>query len=208
MAAAAGQTFSQKKVFSVSRFRENLRFVCKSTTSADAVNVYDAIALARPGGLGKAPEFDVTDPTSKEKIQKKGTSLYDVFKISSSWDSISAEWVNNYHITFDVGYPFLKLHLDREKDANTAVVHTFLKILSEIPDTLIIRKAGLEKAKWASSLATQILEAEGLTTKNGKSKLLQLDRKLHDPGHKLNPGTTADLTSACTALAVLNGYRP
>jgi len=47
-----------------------------------------------------------------------------------------------------------------------------------------------------------------LTTKNGRNNLLKLDRKLRDPAHKLNPGTTADITAATLAVAILNGYRP
>ncbi len=208
MAAAAGQTLADEKIFSVSRFRTNLKSICKSTTSVDAVNVYDAITSAQPGGLGRAPELDVTDATSKGEILKKGTSLYEVFKISSAWDSISAEWVSNYHITFDIGYPFLKLQLTQAKEANVATVHTYLKILSEVPDTLIIRKAGIDRAKWVSVQAKRILELGGLTTQKGKNALLSLDQKLHDADHKLNPGTTADITSATTAVATLNGYRP
>jgi len=208
MAVAAGLTLAENTRFSVNRFRANLKSVVESTTAEDAVNVYDAISVARPGGLGRVPRLDVTDAESKRKILKKGTSLYEVFKISSSWDSISAEWVNNYHITFDIGYPFFKLQLKQTNDINTAIVHTYLKILSEVPDTLVIRKAGLEKAKWASSQAKQILEAGGITTKKGRSMILELDRKLHDSDHKLNPGTTADITSASIAIAVLDGYRP
>lgn len=208
MAVAAGLTLRENTRLSINRLRTNLKSVVESTTAEDAANVYDAINTAHPGGLGRAPQLDVKDAKSKKKILEKGTSLYEVFKISSSWDSISAEWVNNYRITFDVGYPSFKLQLKQTKDTNAAIVHTFLKILSEVPDTLIIRKAGLEKAKWASSQAKQILEAGGLTTEKGRKNILELDRKLHDPDHKLNPGTTADITSACIALAVLNGYRP
>jgi triphosphoribosyl-dephospho-CoA synthase len=77
-----------------------------------------------------------------------------------------------------------------------------------VPDTLIARKAGEVKAEWISTQAKQVLENGGLTTEIGKSSLLKLDQKLHDPAHKLNPGTTADLTSAALAIHVLGGYRP
>lgn len=208
MAAAAGLTLTENTRFSINRFRSDLKSVVESTTAEDAVNVYDAINAAHPGGLGRAPQLDVTDAQSKKKILEMDTSLYEVFKISSSWDSISAEWVNNYHITFDVGYPFFKLQLKQTNDVNTAIVHTYLKILSDVPDTLIIRKAGLRKARWASRQAKQALEAGGLTTRNGRDSVLELDRRLHDSDHKLNPGTTADITSASIAIAVLGGYRP
>jgi len=208
MATAAGLTFAENTTFSISKFRSNLKPVVESTTPQDAVNVYEAIALAQPGGLGKTPKLDVTDGKSKKEILDEGINLFGVFKISAAWDSISAEWVNNYHITFDIGYPFFVRQLEETKDVNVATVHTYLKVLSEVPDTLISRKAGAKQAKRVSIHANRILEAGGLTTKNGRSGLLKLDRRLHDQAHKLNPGTSADITSAILAIAILNGYRP
>ncbi len=180
----------------------------ESTTPIDAVNVYDAISIAKPGGLGKAPELDVADSTSKQKILMDNVTLFDVFKISSSWDSVSSEWVNNYSITFDLGYPYFANMLEKTNDVNIATVHTFLKILSEVPDTLVARKMGLAKAKEISIQAKEVLEAGALTTRKGGEKLFQFDEKLRDAKHRLNPGTTADLTAAVLAVAVLDGYRP
>jgi len=208
MAVAAGLTMSKKTPFSADALRIDLKSVVKSTTPRDAVNVYDAISMAQPGGLGKAPRLDVTDAKSKQKILAQGTSLYEVFKISAPWDSISAEWVNNFHVTFDIGYPYFRRLINKTGDINTTSVHTFLRILSEVPDTLIARKAGKQEAEWASNEAAKALDAGGLTSREGRSQLLTLDRKLHDADHKLNPGTTADITSAVLAIAILEGYRP
>jgi triphosphoribosyl-dephospho-CoA synthase len=91
---------------------------------------------------------------------------------------------------------------------NTAVVHTFLKILSEHPDTFIARKAGAEKASEISVDAAKILKLGGLETTEGSRAIQELDRKLRASGNMLNPGTTADLTAAALALCVLSGYRP
>jgi len=208
MASAAGLTLWERHQFEVDKFRQNVKSVVESTTAEDAVNVYDAINTAQPGGLGSAPQLDVTSAGSKEKIVEEDISLLEVFRISSPWDSISSEWVNNYHITFDMGYPFFIQQLKNINNINAATVHTYLKILSEIPDTLIARKAGRDKARWVSMQAKRILEEGGLTTEGGRRSLFRLDRKLHDSAHKLNPGTTADITSTVLAVAVLSGYRP
>lgn len=208
MAAAAGLTIGRKAPFSADVFRTDLKSVVKSTTSRDAVDVYDAISVAQPGGLGKAPRLDVTDAESKEKILAQGTNLYEIFEISAPWDSISAEWVNNFHITFDIGYPCFKRVINDTGDVNTASVHTFLRILSKVPDTLIARKAGKQKAEWASNEAAKALDAGGMISPKGRGSLRLLDRKLHDTDHRLNPGTTADITSAVLAVAILEGYRP
>jgi len=207
IAVAAGITLAAGE-FSIRRLRRNIKSVVESTTPEDAVNVYEAINIAQPGGLGKAPKLDVTDATSRKKILEEKVSLYEVFKISAPWDSISSEWVNNYHITFNIGYPFFAQQLEETNDINTATVQTFLKILSEKPDTLIARKAGIAKAKEVSAQARTVLEESGLSTPKGRNKLLKFDKKLRASAHQLNPGTTADITSAILALILLNGYRP
>jgi triphosphoribosyl-dephospho-CoA synthase len=208
MAAAAGLTMAGRKPFRINSYRHTLKSVVESTTPDDAVQVYDAMEIAQPGGLGKTPRFDVTDARSKKEILAQGTSLYEIFKISAPWDSISAEWVDNFHITFDIGYPYFKHVISEGRDINTATLHTFLRILSEVPDTLIVRKAGKQEAAWASSEAGKALNAGGLTSREGRNRLIRLDRKMHDADHKLNPGTTADITSAVLAVAILEGYRP
>ncbi|MFH0896950.1 MAG: triphosphoribosyl-dephospho-CoA synthase [Candidatus Bathyarchaeota archaeon] len=208
MAAAAGFTYAEDVSFNINKFRRNLIAIVRSTTAIDAVKVYDAITITHPGGLGKVPELDVTDTTSKRKIIDNNISLFDVFKISASWDSVSSEWVNNYHVTFDMGYPYLRQQLKETGDVNIATVHTFLKILSQVPDTLIARKVGMSKVKEISVLAQNVLEAGGLTTQKGLESLRRFDIELRDPTHKLNPGTTADMTAAVLAVHLLKGYRP
>ena len=133
--------------------------------------------------------------------------MFEVFKIASSYDNICAEWVNNFTLTFDLAYPYLMEQL-KSKTLNTAVVHAFLKILSERPDTLIARKVGQEKAQEISSGAKAVLELGGLETEKGKKSLWQFDEKLRLSQNKCNPGTTADLTAAALALCTLGGYRP
>jgi len=205
MAAAAGMTGNS---FSLLKLREKIKVVVESTTPEDAVAVYDAIALVNPGGLNKSKQLDVTDPNSKKKILDEGITLLDTFKIASSYDSIASEWVNNYPITFDLGYQYLVKQLEETRDINTATVHTFMEILSEVPDTFISRKVGQAKAESISAEAREVLNEGGLTTPLGRNLLLKFDSKLRDPNNDLSPGTTADITEAVLALNNLNGYKP
>ena len=205
IAVAAGMISNN---FVISRLREKIGIVVKSTTPEDAVAVYDAIASTNPGGLNKSSELDVTDPNSKKQILENGITLLDTFKIASAYDSIASEWVNNYPITFDLGYPYFIKQIKKTGDINTSTVHVFLKILSEVPDTFIIRKVGETKAESVSSDSKKILKEGGLTTQSGRNLLNKLDGKLRDKNHHLSPGTTADLTEAVLALNNLNGYKP
>ena len=208
VAVAAGMTpAGEKFAFDFHRLRENLRLAVESTTAEDAVSLYEAIDVAKPSGLGGAPDLDVTDPASKTRLLEDNVSLFEVFKIASGYDDICSEWVRNYPITFDLAYPYLMERLERG-DLNTAIVHTFLKILSAHPDTFIARKVGVEKAREVSVEAKKVLELGGLETPEGRENILELDRRLRASGNLLNPGTTADLTAAALALCTLSGYRP
>jgi triphosphoribosyl-dephospho-CoA synthase len=208
IAVATGMTpMKENHIFDFSQIRKNIDFVVKSSTAWDSVHLYEAVDIASPSGLGKAPDLDVSDPSSKERLLKENVGLFEVFKIAQGYDNICFEWVNNYQITFDLAYPYLMKQLET-KPLNTAVVHTFLKILAEHPDTFIARKVGKEKAIEVSQEAKAILELGGLETAKGKQNLSAFDRKLRVKGNSTNPGTTADLTAAALALCTLNGYRP
>ena len=208
IAIAAGITpMKNGYVLDFSKLRKNIDLVVKSTTAWDSVNLYEAVDIANPSGLGDAPDLDVTNPASKERLIKENVGLFEVFKIASGYDDICYEWVNNYPVTFDLAYPYL-MKLLESKSLNTAVVHTFLKILSERPDTFIARKVGKEKALEVSLDAKNVLELGGLETAKGKKNLIELDKKLRSKGNSCNPGTTADLTAAALALCALSGYRP
>lgn len=208
IAVAAGMT-PNKPDYSLdfSLLRKNIDFAVKSTTAWDSVHLYEAVDIANPSGLNEAPDLDVTNPHSKERLIKENVTLFDVFKIAAAYDDICSEWVNNYQITFDLAYPYLIEQLN-SKPLNTAVVHTFLKILSERPDTFIVRKVGKERAGAVSSDAKAVLELGGLETEQGRKSLKQFDLKLRATQNKCNPGTTADLTASALALCTLCGYRP
>jgi len=208
LAVAAGMTPTKGSfVFEVPRLRENVKLAVESTTPEDAVSLYEAIDIAKPSGLGGAPDLDVHDPHSKERILKDNVSLYQVFKIAAGYDDVCSEWVDNYPITFNLAYPYLMERL-KNSDLNTAIIHTFLKVLSEHPDTFIARKVGFEKASEISLDARKILELGGVETAKGRKSILEFDRKLRESGNLFNPGTTADLTAAALALCTLSGYRP
>ena len=209
IAVATGKTLKENNnIFDFQKLRKNIKAVVTATTPKDAVALYKAIDVAKPGGLNKAPKFDATKPSSKQELLETRTTLFDVFGISAEYDSVSNEWIKDYPVVFNMGLPFLKKELEAKNSINDAVVHTFLKILAENPDTLIARKVGWEKAKEISSQARQVLRLGGLKTNKGKDALSEFDKNLRDSENKLNPGTTADLVAATLALHVLSGYRP
>ena len=116
-------------------------------------------------------------------------------------------------------FPFLRILFDEVNTiftqgncygiigANGAGKSTFLKIISEHPDTLIIRKSGLQAALYVSNKATEILKVGGISIKEGLSLAKELDNFLHSKKGKLNPGTTADLMAGVILSALIFGLR-
>lgn len=208
VAVAAGLTPIEGLAFDVGELRKNLKVVVESTTPEDAVNVYEAIRMIKPSGLNKAPELDVNDANSVNRIRNEKISLFQVFKIAASYDNVCYEWVNNYPLTFDFAYPYLKEQISETKNLCKAIIHTFLRVLAEYPDSFIARKVGLDKAREVSLMACEVLESGGLNTAAGVKKLREFDFTLRKSSNLLNPGTTADIIAAALALMILSGYRP
>lgn len=209
IAVAAGMAPTRDGcIFKITELREHVKLTLESTTSSDAVNLFEAIKMAKSSGLGKASELDVNDPNSINRIIREDISLYQVFKIASDYDKICFEWVNDYSITFNVAYPFLMEELRKSKNLNLAIIHTFLKVLATYPDTFIARKTGIEKAQEVSVKASEILKLGGLETSMGREKLCKFDLELRKSSNLMNPGTTADIVTGALALSTLSGYRP
>ncbi|MGB9959901.1 MAG: triphosphoribosyl-dephospho-CoA synthase [Candidatus Bathyarchaeales archaeon] len=209
MAVAAGMTpMKEDYSFELSEFRRNLKLVAESTTPEDAVAVYEAIKIANPSGLGKAPDLDINSPDSTKRIIDEKVSLYKVFQIASSYDLVCSEWVNNYPVTFDFAYPTLMEEIKKNGNLTVAIIHAFLKVLAKHPDTFIARKVGIGKAREVSFMAEEVMKLGGLTTSAGREKLREFDSMLRKSDSLLNPGTTADIIAAALALKILSGFRP
>ena len=182
--------------------QENVGLLMDATTVDDAVNLYDAINVADAGGMGDQEEFDVMSEKAKDELRANNQTMYDVLKISAGWDRLASELTSKMPVCFKLGYPtfsnFWK-NCDDVDVINKATVLTFMTILSEIPDTLISRKYGIEVAKGVSDKAKELLEFKD--DDSFVEKLLEFDDYLY--GNKYNPGTTADLTAASIFISFL-----
>ncbi|MEM1587122.1 MAG: triphosphoribosyl-dephospho-CoA synthase [Candidatus Bathyarchaeia archaeon] len=225
LSVSAARTYLEERSFSPSSLRRNFEIIMQSTTPMDAVRVYEAIAMAgTPRDLGsvsggRAP--DLYDTNARRKIVRDGITLFDVMLESSLYDTIARELVTSMEISFNIGFRELIETFNYTNDINVAIVHTFLRILSEFPDTFIARKIGLRREsdvrravemgikeiKWISEEAKRILKLGGLTTEDGRAALWDLDERLRRLGEDYNPGTTADLTASSIMIALLNGLK-
>ena len=175
------------------RAGETLRAATERTLAAlsvrDAAAAFDAIVLARPGGLGGAPEHDVREPAR--------VSLREAMGAAAGRDLIASEYASGYAIVFDEGLPLLVAALEAGAATLDAIVALHVGLLAGRPDTLITRKAGPEAAAAVTAAAREV--------RDGRRSLAYLDARLRTDGHRLNPGATADLVAATLLTALETG---
>jgi triphosphoribosyl-dephospho-CoA synthase len=176
--------------------RGNLLAILKNLSVEDAQLAYSAIRLAKAGGMGKVSESDVSEEPS--------ITLMQAMNSAQDRDAIAREYATGFAIVFELGLPALTKAVSKGMDYSNAIVQAYLAILSQIPDTLIARKRGDEAAREVSLQAREVLKQGGVFTENGQTAIREMDLKLRDPGHTMNPGTTADLTTAAIFLLLFN----
>lgn len=174
--------------------RLGLQQVLKNLAAADAGDVYDAIRIATPGGMGEVPEADVAGPPPDD--------LLHAMRLAADRDAVARQYANDFVDVFDIVVPELERWSTRGLPISDVIVRTFLRTMHELPDTLIARKCGLAKAQEAAAWAGQVLEAGMPGDDAYHEALADLDFELRSDGHRLNPGTTADLICAGLFVAL------
>ncbi|HEU4693967.1 MAG TPA: triphosphoribosyl-dephospho-CoA synthase [Vicinamibacterales bacterium] len=174
-----------------------VRRVLDGTTIDDARDVYAAIRIARPGGLGRADEQDVaSEPTMR---------LVEVMRLAAHRDTIASEYVTGFEITFGTAVPALERARHDGLRWDDAIVETFLTVLSQVTDTHIARRSGKELADEVTARAQRVLADGGVRSDAGRRAIDDMDRALRDERNSGNPGTTADLTAAAIFVLLLGG---
>ena len=177
--------------------RERLADVLRALTVDDARHAYAAIRLAGAGGLDEPVEHDVRD--------EPRVTLREAMAAAAQRDTIASEYVSDYEVTFELGLPALADALGDGLRARDATVELALRLLAELPDTLIARKRDAETAGRVAAGAREVLHAGGVRSARGRTALAEFDGTLRRDGNALNPGTTADLVTAVLFVALLEG---
>jgi len=154
----------------------------------DAAAAYRAIALARPGGLGRVEEADVHVPPRVD--------LREAMRLAAARDSIARQYDNGFADLFETGLPALRA---ADGDATAAVQRVFLTFLARWPDSHIVRKFSAGVAQRVMNEARAWLErAHAGALLEADPAFAAWDEALKAQG--VNPGTSADLTVATLML--------
>ncbi len=177
--------------------RARLGATLAATTVADAADVYAAIRLASPGGLGRAPDQDVTGAPT--------VTLREAMALAAGRDLIAREYATDFQATFAIAAPALKRALGAGLSWSDSIVETYLTLLAAAADSHIARKLGAEPAVHVQRRARAVLDTGGVRTPAGREAIAALDRELRDARNAMNPGATADLTGAGIFVMLLEG---
>lgn len=174
--------------------RQSTRMRLDRLTVSDTRHVYEAIRLANPGGLGDAPEQDVREAPT--------VTLLEAMKLAADRDMVARQYANGFADVFDFGVPAFLAGFERFGCVEAGILDSQLQWLAAQPDSLIARKAGSAVAADVQLRAVEVLRSGGLATPEGRRAGVALDRHLRSEGNRLNPGTTADLITACLFVAL------
>ncbi len=175
---------------------QHLKLVLSALQSSDSELVFEAIRMARPGGMGQTNEADINGPAP--------SSLLDAMKLAEHRDLIARQWCSNFHEVFDFVVPCLKDALVRWENLAHAIVQTHIATIAQFGDSLIARKSGLNASQTAQFLAKKTLEQLANGRERYWDAVSEFDFWLRSDGRRRNPGSTADLMAAAIFVALVN----
>lgn len=168
--------------------RATLHEVLQSASQHDAAAAYEAIRIANPGGLGNVTRHDVRDAPT--------ITLLQAMREAASRDAIAMEYCTDYARIFAIGVTSFSSAAAHGMSDEWAATACYLGWLSQVPDTHVARKHGVEAARQLceQALGYRHQFAQASSPDKATAALLEWDRQLKQRG--INPGTSADLTVA------------
>ncbi len=193
-AARAGDSFTQADVHEV----------LAALGPSDARDVYQAIRLAAPGGLGRVPERDVHDAS----ISHLPDNLLSAMQLAASRDLVAAQYTGDFSTVFLDVAPAILRGIRGGWSLPDALVAAQLQTMARHPDSLIARKCGNALAEESAERAADVLRHEDPHSAGYRQALAEFDTWLRADGNRRNPGTTADLIGAALFVCLFNRQLP
>jgi len=159
----------------------------------DAADVWQAIATARPGGMGTVEASDLAAPPPDDLVA--------AMRLAADRDEIARLWTTGFAPLLDGLLADLVAELDTAPLPD-AIVRGFLRQLARRPDTQIARRHGPVVAADVSRRAAAVLAVEPHAW---QAAVTAFDRSLREPT-RINPGTTADLVAAALYILIYDGH--
>lgn len=173
----------------------------------DTVYLYRAIRVAAPSYIRKTDNTDhfpnVWSRSYRKEIILKNVTLWDVLRYSSSFDIIARDIVECYPRAHELSKYIFK-RLSTHNMWNRAVVEAYLYQLSKEPDTLVVRKNGIDTALEVQKAAGKLLKICEDSWHNCIDELRRFDHSLASKG--INPGSSADIVATAISIYSLTKW--
>ncbi len=163
----------------------------------DSKNVFEAIRLMNPGGMGDVEAHDVNNQAP--------SSLAEAMDAAKDRDLIAAQFTNGFEDVFERSLPWILQGRERFGDLVLGIVWAHVRMMAEFPDSLIARKCGPSIADQSQTMAARAIETMDKDPAAFFAAVADLDFWLRSDGHRRNPGTTADMIAAGLFVGLYNG---
>jgi triphosphoribosyl-dephospho-CoA synthase len=175
---------------------EGIADVLANLSAQDAADVYEAIRLAQPGGMGKVEAGDVAGTAPPDLVA--------AMRLAAERDMVARQYAVNFADVVESVVPKFEQAVAAGWSLPQAIVRVHVALMSEFPDSLIARKCGAPAAQQASDMAHHVLASGEPGDEAYERGLADLDFWLRADDHRRNPGTTADLVAAGLFVALRN----
>lgn len=172
--------------------------VLASLNEDDARHVYEAIRVAKPGGLGVSECGDVN--------ASDVLPLCEAMRLAADRDAVARQYVNDFEDVIEHVTPSLVRGVRDGLGLGDAVVRAHLEQMAREPDSLIRRKCGDALAAESSQRARAVLDTSWPHTAGSRAAFEAFDTWLRVDGNRRNPGTSADLIAAGLYVALREKY--
>ena len=173
---------------------DGIRSVLHGIDLYDTELVYTAIRCVCAGGLGEVPDQDIS--------QRPKLPLLECMALAKHRDAIALQYCQHFEQILNDGRQVFLKWTQQGYDWETSIIGTQLEMMQRMPDSLIVRKCGIETAQDSALLAKRVLAAGWPNSSHGRMMLQDFDDWLRADGHRRNPGTTADMIAAVLFSAV------
>jgi triphosphoribosyl-dephospho-CoA synthase len=132
-------------------------------------------------------------------------TLRDAMRFAAGRDALAREYARNFEVTRQLAYPALLNAVTRAEASRSALVQTYLEVLSEVPDLEVASRAGIKEAEEVSRMARGVLKAGGVHSRRGVQQVSNLDGLLRSDSRLYPSATEAVVLAAAFLMAVENG---
>ncbi len=189
IASAAGSAPSLE----LSSLRRELAEVLRDATYEDTVYTYNAMKHSDASDIPKA----ALDESALKEIIDMKLPLLEWMDKGAEHSAIAREYASSYAASFEIALPAMK-EMYEKTDLLSAIVHSYIVLLTKYPDTHIASVHGKDAAEELKTFVVETLKGGG-----SPEKLEKIRKFIEEKGY--NPGATADIVASALFIGLLSG---